>query len=89
MVNTEECGGNFTATTSLQFIQTPGFDFDQGSYPNNLNCTWNIYAASPYEQIRIEFDLFNTEDGYDFFEASLTIVLLMYLNLSNRKLPIN
>lgn len=50
-----ECSRNFTAPRGV--IKTPGFP---EKYPNNLDCTFMIYAPKMSE-IVVEFDSFDME----------------------------
>uniref|UniRef100_A0A3B3DJN6 CUB and Sushi multiple domains 3b n=1 Tax=Oryzias melastigma TaxID=30732 RepID=A0A3B3DJN6_ORYME len=56
------CGGHYSAQTGV--ILSPGWP---GYYKDSLNCEW-VIEAEPGRSIKITFDRFQTELGYDFLE---------------------
>lgn len=49
------------ASTATRVLQSPNFP---ASYPNNLDCTWNI-VADEGEHVQIQFEFIVLEDHYD------------------------
>uniref|UniRef100_A0A8C7ZCR0 CUB and Sushi multiple domains 3b n=1 Tax=Oryzias sinensis TaxID=183150 RepID=A0A8C7ZCR0_9TELE len=56
------CGGHYSAQTGV--ILSPGWP---GYYKDSLNCEW-VIEAEPGRSIKVTFDRFQTELGYDFLE---------------------
>uniref|UniRef100_A0A669DZQ6 CUB and Sushi multiple domains 3 n=1 Tax=Oreochromis niloticus TaxID=8128 RepID=A0A669DZQ6_ORENI len=56
------CGGHYSAPSGV--ILSPGWP---GYYKDSLNCEW-VIEAEPGRAIKITFDRFQTELGYDFLE---------------------
>ncbi|XP_047200285.1 CUB and sushi domain-containing protein 3 [Hippoglossus stenolepis] len=56
------CGGHFSAPTGV--ILSPGWP---GYYKDSLSCEW-VIESEPGRSIKISFDRFQTELGYDFLE---------------------
>uniref|UniRef100_A0A6Q2X490 CUB and Sushi multiple domains 3a n=1 Tax=Esox lucius TaxID=8010 RepID=A0A6Q2X490_ESOLU len=56
------CGGHFSAPTGV--ILSPGWP---GYYKDSLSCEW-VIETEPGRSIKITFDKFQTELGYDFLE---------------------
>ncbi|XP_017163010.1 CUB and sushi domain-containing protein 3-like isoform X2 [Poecilia reticulata] len=56
------CGGHYSAPSGI--ILSPGWP---GYYKDSLSCEW-VIEAEPGRSIKITFDRFQTELGYDFLE---------------------
>ncbi|XP_055081454.1 CUB and sushi domain-containing protein 3-like [Periophthalmus magnuspinnatus] len=56
------CGGHYSAPNGV--ILSPGWP---GYYKDSLNCEW-VIETEPGRSIKITFDRFQTELGYDFLE---------------------
>ncbi|XP_067355858.1 CUB and sushi domain-containing protein 3 isoform X7 [Channa argus] len=56
------CGGHYSAPSGV--ILSPGWP---GYYKDSLSCEW-VIEAEPGRSIKITFDRFQTELGYDFLE---------------------
>merc|ERR1711974_210329 len=46
-------------------LDHPFGDFGCGGYGNDISVSWTLYA-SDYNSVQLEFDSFNTEQGFDF-----------------------
>ncbi|XP_063755390.1 CUB and sushi domain-containing protein 3 [Eleginops maclovinus] len=56
------CGGHYSAPTGV--ILSPGWP---GYYKDSLSCEW-VIESEPGRSIKVTFDRFQTELGYDFLE---------------------
>ena len=52
---------------AIQFLESPGYP---NNYPNNADCIWIIESErlQDVRAVRIDFDVFETENGSDFLE---------------------
>ncbi|XP_045482434.1 cubilin [Harmonia axyridis] len=54
------CGGTFVATTTPQYIISPGYPY---KYPNRIKCVYTIEPSTPKEYVNLEFQDFDLEYG--------------------------